>query len=73
MSIHKEDVKHSIDSAAEKLKEITDTFAAKLNEAGDEASRKAREMARKTGDMMIEQGHRLKEAAREPIAPAHEV
>jgi hypothetical protein len=72
MSIDREDVKHGIDTAAEKLKDVTDKVAAKFDKASDEASKKTREMARKTGDVMIDKGQKLKAAAREPSDPARE-
>jgi len=64
MSIDRNDVKNSIDKAAEQLKAATDNLANKSQEAGDAAKAKAKEMAQKAGDQMIEQGEKLKNAAR---------
>lgn len=64
MSFDKDDVKHGIDEAAVRLKAATDTLAAKSHEAGESASEKAKELARKAADQMIEQGEKLKNAAR---------
>jgi hypothetical protein len=64
MSFDKEDVKSGIDKAAEHLKAATDAVAARSHEASESAKEKAKELARKTGDQLIEQGERLKEAAR---------
>jgi hypothetical protein len=63
MSLDKEDVKHGIDKAADQLKVATDKLAAKTHEASDAMTEKAKELARKTGDQMIEQGTKLKNAA----------
>jgi hypothetical protein len=64
MSFDKNDVKHGIDKAAENLKSATDTVAAKSHEAGESMKEKAKELARKTGDQMIDKGTKLKNAAR---------
>ena len=63
MSLDRNDVKHGIDKAAEQLKSATDNLAAKSQEASDAAKAKAKELAIKAGDQMIEQGERLKKAA----------
>jgi hypothetical protein len=64
MSFDKNDVKNGIDKAAEQLKTATDNLAAKSHEASEAAKEKAKELARKAGDQMIEQGEKLKNAAR---------
>jgi ElaB/YqjD/DUF883 family membrane-anchored ribosome-binding protein len=64
MSFDKNDVKNGIDKAADQLKAATDTLAAKTHEAGEAAKAKAKELAQKAGDEMIEQGQKLKNAAR---------
>jgi len=64
MSFDKKDVKHGIDKAAENLKAATDDLAAKSQEVGESMKEKAKELARKTGDQMIEKGTKLKNAAR---------
>jgi hypothetical protein len=64
MSFDKNDVKHGIDKAAEQLKTATDNLAAKSQEASDAAVAKAKALAQKAGDEMIEQGQKLKNAAR---------
>ena len=64
MSIDRNDVKHGIDVAAEKLKEATDKISDKLAETANGANAKARELGRKTGDTMIEKGERLKQASK---------
>ena len=64
MSFDKDDVKHGIDKAAEQLKTATDNLAMKSHEAGESMKEKAKELARKAGDEMIEQGTKLKNAAR---------
>ena len=64
MSFDKNDVKNGIDKAAEQLKTATDNLAAKSQEASEAAKEKAKELARKAGDQMIEQGEKLKNAAR---------
>jgi hypothetical protein len=64
MSFDKKDVKQGIDKAADHLKAATDTLVEKTHEAGESLSEKAKELARKTGDQMIEQGTKLKNAAR---------
>jgi hypothetical protein len=63
MSIDKNDVKHGIDVAAEKLKEATDKISAQLAETSKDATAKAHELGRKAGDTMIEQGEKLKKAS----------
>jgi len=40
-----------------------DKIAEKTSESREKVSDKAKELARKTGDEMIEQGHKLKSAA----------
>jgi hypothetical protein len=64
MSFDKNDVKNGIDKAAEQLKVATDNLAAKSQVVGDAAKAKAKELAQKAGDQMIEQGEKLKNAAR---------
>ena len=64
MSFDKNDVKDGIDKAAEQLKTATDNLATKSHEAGESMKEKAKELARKAGDEMIEQGTKLKNAAR---------
>lgn len=64
MSIDRNDVKKGIDKAAEQLKTATDNLAAKSQEAGDAAKARAKELAKKAGDQMIEQGEKLRNAAR---------
>jgi hypothetical protein len=64
MSFDKNDVKQGIDKAADQLKAATDNLAAKSHEAGESMKEKAKELARKAGDEMIEQGTKLKNAAR---------
>jgi hypothetical protein len=64
MSFDKEDVKHGIDKAADHLKAAADAVVAKSHEASESAKEKAKELARKTGDQLIEQGEKLKNAAR---------
>jgi hypothetical protein len=64
MSFDKNDVKHGIDKAAEHLKVATDKVAMKSQEASDSMTEKAKELARKTGDQMIDKGQKLKNAAR---------
>jgi hypothetical protein len=64
MSFDRNDVKQGIDKAAENLKAATDKLAAKGSEAGDSMKEKAKELARKTGDQMIDKGTKLKNAAR---------
>jgi hypothetical protein len=66
MSLDKNDIKHGIDNVAEHLKEAVDKFAEKTSESRGKLSAKAKEMARKAGEEMIEQGHKLKNAASEP-------
>jgi hypothetical protein len=63
MSIDRNDVKHGIDVAAEKLKEATDKISDKFAETSRNANVKARELGRKTGDTLIEKGTKLKEAS----------
>jgi hypothetical protein len=63
MSIDKEDVKHGIDNIAAHLKDAVDKIAEKTGESREKVSEMAKEMARKTGDEMIEKGHKLKNAA----------
>ena len=64
MSLDRNDVKHGIDVAAEKLKEVTDKISDKLSETAKDANEKAREFGRKTGDTMIEHGEKLKQASK---------
>jgi hypothetical protein len=64
MSVDRNDVKHGIDKAAANLKAATDKLADKSHEAGESMTEKAKELARKTGDQMIAQGNKLKNAAR---------
>jgi hypothetical protein len=64
MSFDRNDVKQGIDKAAENLKAATDKLAEKSNEAGDSMKEKAKQLARKTGDQMIDKGTKLKNAAR---------
>ncbi len=60
MSFNKNDVKDGIDSAAESLKRATD----KISATAADANVKAREIGRKAGDAMIEQGKKLKKASK---------
>ena len=63
MSFDKDDIKHGIDNVAAHLKDAVDKIAEKTAESRGKLSENAREMARKTGDEMIVQGHKLKDAA----------
>lgn len=63
MSFDKEDVKHGIDNVAAHLKDAVDSIAGKTSDSREKLREKAKEVARKTGDEMIEQGHKLKTAA----------
>ncbi len=65
MSFDKNDVLHGIDSLAAHLKDAVNTFTEKTSESREKVSEKVKEMARKTGDELIEQGQRLKNAAGE--------
>ena len=62
MSIDKNDVKHGIDKVASHLKDAVDSIDQKTSDSREKLSEKAKEVARKTGDAMIEQGHKLKKA-----------
>ncbi|MDP9054363.1 MAG: hypothetical protein M3N93_08705 [Acidobacteriota bacterium] len=64
MSFDKKDVKNGIDKAAARLKTATDNLTAKSQEAGEIAKAKAKDIASKAGDRMIEQGRKLKSAGR---------
>lgn len=70
MSFDKNDVKHGIDNVAAHLKDAVDTIAEKTSESRETLREKAKEIARKTGDEMIEQGHKLKNAAAPGPIPA---
>jgi hypothetical protein len=63
MSFDKNDVKHGIDNVAAHLKDAVDAFTEKTSESREKVSEKVKEMARKTGDELIEQGQKLKHAA----------
>jgi hypothetical protein len=63
MSFDRNDIRHGIDNVAEHLKDAVDKIAEKTNESRGKIAESAKEMARKTGDEMIEQGHKLKKAA----------
>jgi hypothetical protein len=63
MSFDKNDVKHGIDNVAAHLKDAVDKIAEATSESREKVSEKARELARNTGDEMIEQGHKLRNAA----------
>jgi hypothetical protein len=62
MSFDKNDVKHGIDKVASHLKDAVDSIDQKTTDSREKLSEKAKEVARKTGDAMIEQGHKLKKA-----------
>ncbi|HEY3827423.1 MAG TPA: hypothetical protein VGL82_22880 [Bryobacteraceae bacterium] len=64
MSFDRNDVKHGIDKAASRLKSATDNLADKSQETGESMKQRAKELARKTGDQMIENGKKLRNAAR---------
>jgi hypothetical protein len=64
MSFDRKDLKHGIDKAADHLKAAANTLAATSHEASESAKGKAKELARKTGDQLIQQGRKLKKAAR---------
>jgi hypothetical protein len=70
MSFDKNDVKHGIDNVASHLKDAVDSIAEKTSDSRDKLTEKAKEVARKTGDEMIEKGHKLKNAAAAKPAPA---
>lgn len=70
MSFDKNDVKHGIDSVAAHLKDAVDKIAETTTESREKVSEKAKEMAIKAGDELIEQGHRLKNAASGPSSEA---
>jgi hypothetical protein len=63
MSFDKNDVKHGIDNMATHLKGAVDKIADATDESREKVSDKAREIARKAGEEMIEQGHKLKNAS----------
>jgi hypothetical protein len=63
MTFDKNDVKHGIDNVAAHLKGTVDKIAEATSDSRDKVSEKAKEIARKAGDEMIEQGHKLKNAA----------
>jgi hypothetical protein len=60
MSFDKEDVKHTIDEAAVKLKSAVDS----LSEHHKHGTEKAKEAAITAGDKIVELGERLKESAK---------
>lgn len=64
MSVDRNDVKRGIDKAAANLKAATDKLADKSHQAGESMTEKAKELARKTGDQMIANGNKLRNAAR---------
>lgn len=63
MSFDKSDIKQGIDNVAEYLKDAVDKIVEKKNESSEKISESARAVARKTGDEMIEQGQKLRNAA----------
>ncbi len=69
MSFDENDVKCGIDKVAAHLKDAVDNFASRTSESREKVSEKAKEMARKTGDELIEQGSRLKKASSEGLPP----
>jgi len=62
MSFDKNDVKRGIDNVAAHLKDAIDNIAERTSESREKLAEKAKEMARTTGDELIEQGHKLKNA-----------
>ena len=71
MALHREDIKRGIDRTAAYLKQSVDSVAERTSESRARFRVKARKAARKAGDEMIAQGHRLKRAAGDGIeAPA---
>jgi hypothetical protein len=64
MSFGKNDVKQGIDKAAKNLKTATDKLAARSQEAGESITAKAKELARRTGEQMIDKGTKLRKAGR---------
>jgi transcriptional regulator NrdR family protein len=64
MSFDRNDIKRGIDKTANRLKSATDRLANKSQETEESMKEKAKELARKTGDQMIEKGTRLRNAAR---------
>jgi hypothetical protein len=70
MSFDKNDVKHGIDNVASHLKDAVDSIAEKTSDSREKLTQKAKEVARKTGDEMIEKGHKLKNAADAKPTPA---
>jgi hypothetical protein len=63
MSLDKDDIKNGIDHIAAHLKGAVDTIAEKTAESREKLAENAKRMARKTGDEMIVQGHKIKDAA----------
>jgi hypothetical protein len=68
MSFDKNDVLHGIDNLAAHLKDAVNAFTEKTGESRERVSEKVKEMARKTGDELIEQGQRLKNASGDPAS-----
>ncbi len=63
MSLHREDIKRGIDKAAANLKDAVDSVADSTSESRAKFRDKAKELAQKAGDEMIEKGRQLKRAA----------
>lgn len=63
MSLHREDIKRGIDKAAANLKDAVDSVADSTSESRARFRDKAKEVAQKAGDEMIQKGHQLKRAA----------
>ncbi len=60
----RKEVKQGIDGAATQLKNAVDKVAAKTAETSQILSEKARKAGRKTGEQMIKQGQKLRDASR---------
>jgi hypothetical protein len=67
MSFDKEDVKQGIDEVAAHLKHAVDVVVEKTSGTRETIADKAKELGRKTGDEMIEQGQKLKNASSQPV------
>jgi hypothetical protein len=63
MSFDTDGIKNGIDNVAAHLKDAVDKIAEKTAESRERLSENAKEMARKTGDEMIVQGHKIRDAA----------
>ena len=63
MQLHREEVKRGINHAAQYLMDAVDTVAWTTSESRAKLKETARAAALRTGDELIEQGHRLKRAA----------